>query len=62
MKRTQFIQHVTENGCIIKREGSKHSICMNIKTGKRTSIPRHSELKDTFCNEICKQLGIPKVK
>ena len=59
MKRNQFIKHLIENDCIFKREGSNHSIYMNSKTGKRTSIPRHNEIKDTLCNEICKQLGVP---
>ena len=62
MKRNQLIKYIIENGCIFKREGSNHSIYMNLQTGKRTAIPRHSEIKDTFCNEICKQLGVPKIK
>ena len=28
----------------------------------RIPIPRHAELGDIFCNEICTQLGIPKIK
>jgi len=62
MKRNQLIKHITENGCIFKREGSSHSIYMNLNTGKRTAIPRHTEINDVICNEICKQLGIPKIK
>jgi predicted RNA binding protein YcfA (HicA-like mRNA interferase family) len=62
MKRSQLIKHITENGCIFKREGSNHAIYMNLKTGKKTAIPRHNEIKDTFCNAICKQLEIPKIK
>ncbi|MCL2073889.1 MAG: type II toxin-antitoxin system HicB family antitoxin [Marinilabiliaceae bacterium] len=26
------------------------------------AVPRHREIGDVFCNEICKQLGIPKIK
>ena len=62
MKRTQLIQHLDNHDCIFKREGSNHSIYMNLKTGKRTAIPRHNEIKDSLCNEICKQLDIPKIK
>jgi len=62
MKRNQLIQHLDNHDCIFKREGSNHSIYMNLKTRKRTAIPRHSEIKDTLCNEICKQLGVPKIK
>jgi len=54
MKRDQLIKHLTSNGCIFKREGSSHSIYMNLETRKRTAVPRHVEIKDTFCNQICK--------
>ena len=62
MKRYQLIKHLDIHGCIYKREGSNHEIYMNLKTRKRTAIPRHNEIKDTLCNEICKQLGVPKIK
>ena len=62
MKRNQLINHLDNHGCIFKREGSNHSIYMNLITRKRTSVPRHNEIKDSLCNEICKQLGVPKIK
>ena len=62
MKRNQLIQLLENHDCAFKREGSNHSIYMNLKTGKRTAIPRHSEIKDSLCNEICKQLEVPKIK
>jgi hypothetical protein len=30
------------------------------KTNHSSAIPRHNEINDVFCNEICKQLNIPK--
>ena len=62
MKRNQLIKYLDSHGCIFKREGNNHSIYMNLKTGKRTAVPRHNEIKDTLCNEICKQIGVPKIK
>jgi len=61
MKRNQLIQHLENHGCIFKREGSSHSIYMNSKTRKRTAVPRHTEIKNTLCNDICKQLDVPKI-
>ena len=61
MKRNKFLQHLHDNDCFLRREGAAHSIYENLVTGKKTSIPRHSEIKDTVCNEICKQLGIDKI-
>ena len=62
MKKSQLLQYLAEHNCPVKREGSNHTIVINLKTGKRTCIPRHNELKDSLCNEICKQLGIAKIK
>ena len=62
MKKSKFLKYLAENGCPVKREGSKHTIVINLKTQKRTSIPRHIEIDDDLCNDICKQLGIPKIK
>ncbi|MCL2073006.1 MAG: type II toxin-antitoxin system HicA family toxin [Marinilabiliaceae bacterium] len=62
MKRNQFISHLDNHSCVFKREGNNHSIFMNLITGKRAAVPRHSEIKDSLCNEICKQFGIPKIK
>ena len=62
MKRAKLIKHITTNGCILYREGGNHTIFVNSKTLKTSAVPRHSEIGDIFCNEICKQLGIPKIK
>jgi len=62
MKRQKLINHLHAHNCVLKREGGDHSIFTNSITGKRTPIPRHAELGDILCNEICKQLGVPKMK
>jgi len=62
MKRNQIIKYLQENGCVFDREGSNHTIYYNPKANKSTSIPRHQEIDDRICNEICKQIGIPKIK
>ena len=38
------------------------SIYQNKLSGKKSTVPRHPELFDDFCKDICKQLGIPKIK
>jgi len=62
MKRNKLIKHLTENGCFLEREGSNHTIYFNPQTNTVSPVPRHREIGDKFCNEICKQLGIPKIK
>jgi len=59
MKRGKFIKYLRENGCKLYREGSKHSVYINISTNKRVTVPRHNELHNDFCKDMCKQLGIP---
>ena len=62
IKRTALIKYLLENNCILFKEGSNHSVYIN-KNGKGLSaVPRHSELGDRLAVEICKQLGIPKIK
>jgi len=61
MKRNQLIKHLKEYGCVFDREGSNHTIFYNSRINKSTSIPRHQEIDNRICNEICKQLGVPKI-
>ena len=62
MKRNKLIRHLTANGCVRDREGNNHTIYFNPLTNKVTAVPRHTEIGDVFCNEICKQLEIKKIK
>jgi mRNA interferase HicA len=59
MKRIEFIRFLNAHNCILYREGANHSIFKNIENNFNTSIPRHIELKNNTCKEICKQLNIP---
>ncbi|NPV00250.1 MAG: type II toxin-antitoxin system HicA family toxin [Brevinematales bacterium] len=58
MKRALFLKELTAKGCHIKRHGSRHDIFENENNGKIAPIPRHSEIKETLCMLIRKQLGI----
>ncbi len=40
------------------REGGRHSWYINQSLGKRSSVPRHSEIKDELVRKICRNLGI----
>ena len=59
MKRKDFIKFLYDNNCILYREGSKHTIFKNMQNEIKTAVPRHTELKNNTCKEICKQLEIP---
>ena len=59
MKRKDFIKFLESNSCSFLREGANHTIYINIINSYKSSIPRHTELKNNTCKEICKQLEIP---
>ncbi|MBW1847222.1 MAG: type II toxin-antitoxin system HicA family toxin [Deltaproteobacteria bacterium] len=62
MKRRDLINHLKLNGCELLREGSRHSWWQNPEQNKRSSVPRHTEVKNNLAKKICKDLGIQSIK
>ncbi|HHT9126042.1 MAG TPA: type II toxin-antitoxin system HicA family toxin [Candidatus Brocadiia bacterium] len=58
MKRREFIRELVDTGCYLKRHGKKHDIYVNPRTGKKAPVPRHSEIRDSLCELIRKQLAL----
>lgn len=58
MKRQEFIRELEKSGCQLKRHGKKHDIYVNLKNGKKAPVPRHTEIKNTLCEVIRKQLEL----
>ncbi len=61
MKRKAFLKYLNDNECVLVREGANHSLYLNKKNGKKSTIGRHAELSNLMCKIICKQLDIPPV-
>ena len=40
------MRHLTAEGCVLLREGSRHSWWQNPVRNRRSAVPRHSEIKD----------------
>ena len=59
MKRNLLIRYLAEYGCVLYREGSRHSVFVNTETSKKVAIPRHPDINDYLVREICKELAIP---
>jgi predicted RNA binding protein YcfA (HicA-like mRNA interferase family) len=53
MKRRDFIRHLERQGCVLDREGGRHSIYRNPANGQSAAVPRHREIKDTTARTIC---------
>jgi predicted RNA binding protein YcfA (HicA-like mRNA interferase family) len=63
MKRRELIRHLERFGCVLVREGAKHSRYINLADPRRTStVPRHTEIDDLLARKICHQLGVPAPK
>jgi len=58
LKRSKLIKELQAQGCLLKRHGGRHDVYWNPANGKMAPIPRHSEVKDTLCALIRKQLDI----
>ena len=60
MKRIDLIRHLESHGCILFREGGKHSIYKNPKNGVMTAVPRHREIKNFLARKVSDDLGVPR--
>jgi len=60
MKRRDLIRHLEKHGCDFLREGGNHSVYVNKKEMKVTTVPRHREIDQGLSYRICKDLGISK--
>ena len=58
MKRRKLIRHLNQHGCIIIREGKKHTVYFNPVNSQFSTVPRHSEIVDKLARKICRDLGI----
>ncbi|MFN2443572.1 MAG: type II toxin-antitoxin system HicA family toxin [Thermoanaerobaculia bacterium] len=60
MKRRDLVRHLESHGCELLREGSRHSVFVNRRKGKASSVPRHSEVNDFTARKVCRDLEIPE--
>ena len=58
MKRQDLIREIEQQGCILKRHGKRHDIYTNPANGRNAPIPRHTEIRETLCRLIRRQLGL----
>jgi mRNA interferase HicA len=60
MKRRDFTRHPERHGCVLDREGGRHTIYPNPTNGRCAAVPRHREIKDTTARTICNQLEVAR--
>jgi len=59
MKRRELIRFLEAHGCVLLREGKSHSVYLNERTSKVSTVPRHAEINDFLARKICRDLEIP---
>jgi len=60
MKRIDLIRHLERHGCEFLREGGNHTVYVNRKTRRASSVPRHREVNEFLSRKICDDLLIPR--
>jgi mRNA interferase HicA len=58
MKRRDLVRHLENQGCEFLREGGAHSVYVNRRTGKSSTVPRHREIKEYLARKICRDLEV----
>jgi len=61
MKRLLFLKYLHEHGCLLIREGKRHSAFVNPKEERTSTVPRHSEINNFLAVKICKDLGLSPI-
>ena len=60
MKRADLVRHLERNGCVLLREGAKHSVFVNRARNKSSTVPRHREINDFLAKKVCRDLEVPE--
>jgi predicted RNA binding protein YcfA (HicA-like mRNA interferase family) len=60
VKRKDLIRHLEQHGCELLREGGRHSMYVNRRTQKASTVPRHRELNEFLARKICHDLEVPE--
>ena len=58
MKRRDLVRHLERWGCLLLREGGRHTVYFNPRNRKCSTVPRHREVFDFTAKKICKDLEI----
>jgi len=59
VKRVDLVRHLEAHGCALLREGGGHSVYVQRRTRKVSTVPRHREINDFLARTICRDLEVP---
>jgi predicted RNA binding protein YcfA (HicA-like mRNA interferase family) len=58
VKRRTLVRHLESHGCELLREGGRHSVYVNRRTRKVSTVPRHREINEHLARKICRDLEV----
>jgi predicted RNA binding protein YcfA (HicA-like mRNA interferase family) len=59
VKRRDLVRHLEAHGCELMREGRRHSVYVNRRARKVSTVPRHREINELLALKICRDLEVP---
>jgi mRNA interferase HicA len=62
MKRVDLVRYLYERGCLLIREGKRHSVFLNPAEERTSTVPRHNEINTFLARKVCKDLGVPPIR
>ena len=60
INREDLIRHLEAHGCEWLREGGRHTVYLNRRARKSSTVPRHREISDVLARKICRDLEVPE--
>jgi mRNA interferase HicA len=60
VKRRDLLRHLERHGCELFREGANHTVYVNRRNGKVSTVPRHREINEFLARRICRDLDVPE--
>ena len=60
MKHRDLVAGLERNGCTLLRNGAKHDIYHQPKSGRSEPVPRHREINELLAKKILKSLAVPE--
>jgi hypothetical protein len=60
VKRREVLRHRERQGCELLREGARHTVYVNGRNSKVSTVPRHREINEFLARRICRDLDIPE--
>lgn len=56
MKRRKLLNYLISNGCVVLREGARHTVICNPSAKRTSTVPRHTEINDFLARKICRDV------